>query len=451
MAKANNLLKIGVPVVLGVLLSVIFIATKHNKKNENAEDETETVVLHNLTKKEQMELGMEDGDTSTDTLRTMLVKMKEIKSDISKVKKDNQRLQEENQQLLSKNNIQLDPTQIATIVANQVEQKMADLKENLLNQSKSTDMATDSIDLPTEAITTENNNYKWINPLDVPNAPLLGDEANQNATGNFLFDALSKSQSSTDDISTPEPKEPESIPFYTIPKNSTLTGSVTMTALIGRVPIQGALMDPFPFKVVIGQENLIANGIILPDVQGAIVSGTASGDWTLSCVKGKVDSITFVFRDGRIMSIPSDEGGNSNGSGEEIAWLSTPNGTPCIPGEKKTNAPTFLASQFLLSGAEAAADGFAQAQVESVNTGNGIASAVTGDARKYIAAQGIGGGVKATAEWYRQRYGQMFDAIYVPPARKVVVNISKDIKIDYDFKARKVKYSVNNKRNFGLD
>ena len=53
-------------------------------------------------------------------------------------------------------------------------------------------------------------------------------------------------------------------------------------------------------KVLIGADNLTANGIELPDVAGAVVSGTASGDWTLSCVRGQVRSITFVFHDGTI-------------------------------------------------------------------------------------------------------------------------------------------------------
>lgn len=59
-----------------------------------------------------------------------------------------------------------------------------------------------------------------------------------------------------------------------------------MTALLGRVPVNGTVTDPYPFKVLIGKDNLTANGIELPDVEGAVVSGTASGDWTLSCVRG---------------------------------------------------------------------------------------------------------------------------------------------------------------------
>ena len=41
-----------------------------------------------------------------------------------------------------------------------------------------------------------------------------------------------------------------------------------------------------------------------PDVAGAVVSGTASGDWTLSCVRGQIRSVTFVFEDGTLVTPP---------------------------------------------------------------------------------------------------------------------------------------------------
>lgn len=96
-------------------------------------------------------------------------------------------------------------------------------------------------------------------------------------------------------------------PVYTLPENSTLTGSIAMTALIGRVPIDGVVNDPYPFKVLIGPDNLTANGIDLPEVAGAILSGTAAGDWTLSCVRGQIVSLTFVFNDGRIRTLPAPQ------------------------------------------------------------------------------------------------------------------------------------------------
>ena len=57
-----------------------------------------------------------------------------------------------------------------------------------------------------------------------------------------------------------------------------------------------------PFKVITGKENLAANGLRIPGIEGMIWSGTAVGDWTLSCVTGKLESVTFVFEDGTIQT-----------------------------------------------------------------------------------------------------------------------------------------------------
>src|SRR3546814_3715944 len=85
-------------------------------------------------------------------------------------------------------------------------------------------------------------------------------------------------------------------PVYTVPTNSTLMGSVAMTALIGRVPIDGTVNDPYPFKILVGPDNLTANGIDIPDVAGAVFSGTASGDWTLSRSEEHTSELQSLMR-----------------------------------------------------------------------------------------------------------------------------------------------------------
>jgi hypothetical protein len=47
----------------------------------------------------------------------------------------------------------------------------------------------------------------------------------------------------------------------TVPRNATLIGATAMTALVGRVPVQGQVRDPMPFKVITGADNLAANGL----------------------------------------------------------------------------------------------------------------------------------------------------------------------------------------------
>ncbi|EBV0440804.1 TIGR03752 family integrating conjugative element protein, partial [Salmonella enterica subsp. enterica serovar Brandenburg] len=239
-------------------------------------------------------------------------------------------------------------------------------------------------------------------------------------------------------------------PVYTLPENSTLVGSTAMTALLGRIPVNNKVTDPYPFKVMIGRDNLTANGIELPDVEGAIVSGTASGDWTLSCVRGDVKSITFVFSDGTVRTVPSPSGrtdnsgsdnGGTSGNGGSIGWLSDDNGIPCISGTLKSNASTYLPTIGLLGLGTSAGDALTANQYTSNTTdGGGITSALTGNAGQAVLGQALGGGFKEVAQWVKERYAQTFDAVYVPPGAKVAVHITRQLNIDYAEKGRRVKY-----------
>ncbi|EBV0439664.1 TIGR03752 family integrating conjugative element protein, partial [Salmonella enterica subsp. enterica serovar Brandenburg] len=239
-------------------------------------------------------------------------------------------------------------------------------------------------------------------------------------------------------------------PVYTLPENSTLVGSTAMTALLGRIPVNNKVTDPYPFKVMIGRDNLTANGIELPDVEGAIVSGTASGDWTLSCVRGDVKSITFVFSDGTVRTVPSpsgrtDNSGSDNGStagnGGSIGWLSDDNGIPCISGTLKSNASTYLPTIGLLALGTSAGDALTASQYTNNTTDSGgVTSALTGNAGQAVLGQALGGSFKEVAQWVKERYAQTFDAVYVPPGAKVAVHITRQLNIDYAEKGRRVKY-----------
>ena len=130
-----------------------------------------------------------------------------------------------------------------------------------------------------------------------------------------------------------------------------------MTALVGRVPVQGEVRDPMPFKVITGADNLAANGLRVPGVQGMVWSGTAIGDWTLSCVTGRLDSVTFVFEDGTIRTISGDDQSTPGGGAEKpLGWISDAQGIPCITGERKTNAPAFLTQRMGVMALQAARD-----------------------------------------------------------------------------------------------
>jgi integrating conjugative element protein (TIGR03752 family) len=306
----------------------------------------------------------------------------------------------------------------------------------------------------------------WVNPSDLPTR--LPGQADGKAglpfPTTFLDDnPLTRQQTAYERQVKDRPTEngpngkPTEHPVFTLPENATLIGSRTMTALLGRVPINGTVTDPYPFKVLIGKDNLTANGIDLPDVEGAVVSGSASGDWTLSCVRGQVNSITFVFADGRVrtlphpVALPADSGNAGNGAHTDtdtgthggIGWISDDNGIPCISGTRKSNAATYLPTLFALSAAGAAGDAMSLGQQTTQTNGyGGATTTLTGDAGKAALGKAIAGGMSESGAWVKQRYGQMFDAIYVPPGARLAVHLTRQLNIDYDDAGRRVRYDV---------
>lgn len=54
------------------------------------------------------------------------------------------------------------------------------------------------------------------------------------------------------------------------------------------------------FKVIIGKENLVVNGLCIFGIEGMIWSGIVVGDWMFFCVIGKLELVIFVFEDGII-------------------------------------------------------------------------------------------------------------------------------------------------------
>jgi len=231
---------------------------------------------------------------------------------------------------------------------------------------------------------------------------------------------------------------------YTVPANATLMGSVAMTALIGRVPVDGTVNDPYPFKVVIGPDNLTANGIEIPDVAGAVVSGTASGDWTLSCVRGQIRSITFVFHDGTIRTLPEEEGRstrshNTNDILDGLGWISDPHGIPCVSGERRSNAQQYLSTQALITAAGAGAASLIDSDSGRMSHIGGDGSLGTVDISTNEAMGRIlAGGVQDMSQWVNKLYGQAFAAVYVQPGAQVAVHIEQSLTIDYDAQGRRV-------------
>ncbi|HAV1239885.1 TPA: TIGR03752 family integrating conjugative element protein, partial [Salmonella enterica] len=447
---ASPLLKLLIPVFV---LGAGFITLKACRSSPDGEAQKNSTAVADLTDDELKALGI-DGDTPRDTVATLVGQMKQYRTEMEEMRsnsaalvKENERLRERDSNVESRINSAVSKER--ENFSNEMQKQQSSMLEQFQQQlSQLTPkspagssgaggdippgLGLDDPSVPADAV-------RWTEPADAVQTGKPGQPGSiqyPSTFGGAGDNPISQQkkvflEQAKGERSTGGREKSAAVPVYTLPENSTLTGSVAMTALLGRIPVNGTVSDPYPFKVLIGRDNLIANGVELPDVEGAVISGTASGDWTLSCVRGTVHSITFVFRDGTIRTVPqSVEKANSDSNksqGSEIGWLSDPHGLPCIPGERKSNAAEYLGSQFLLAGSAAAADAFSNGQTTSTVEGGSVTTALTGSSGQYVLGQALGGGLKESADWFKQRYGQMFDAVYVPPGHPVAIHITRQI------------------------
>ncbi|MBD2794096.1 TIGR03752 family integrating conjugative element protein [Xenorhabdus szentirmaii] len=457
--KSNSLVKILVPAVLMV---GGFIGIKSCSSTDTAAPATPpNNALASLSPEELQALGI-GGDTPEDTLRTLVGTLNKVRAEQQRLTRQNADILKENNQLKNQHHDvagQIDAA-VATLrqADEQRQRELQDEQQGLLAQIDLLTERLNSTPLPAPdspvplgagsdpySVNTAQaqDDLIWITPADEKPTDRQSID-NGNATARFPTSFLSEQPVAGQNQFQPvslqnSSKEKNEKPVYTLPENATLVGSQAMTALLGRIPVNGTVTDPYPFKILIGKDNLTANGIELPEVEGAVVSGSASGDWTLSCVRGQVNAITFVFQDGTVRTLP--------GSGQKannIGWLSDENGIPCISGERKSNAGTYLPTLFALSAMNSAGEGVNESQQTAQTNGSGgLTTALTGNAGQAALGKAMSGGMKDMSEWLKQRYSQTFDAVYVPPGARVVVHITQNLAIDYETTGRKVRYGVS--------
>ena len=246
---------------------------------------------------------------------------------------------------------------------------------------------------------------------------------------------------------------PEPLPAYTIPSNTTLVRSRSLTALIGRVPLNGQVTDPFPFQIITGRDNLLAGGHVLPELERAIWSGTATGDATLHCVTGRISQVTFIFRDGTISSL-GEAGGDASGP---LGWISNEQGYPCIPGKFVSNLQENLGKFASASFASSLSQAWSEQQTTTIQEGGAVTRAITGDPAEYALGRGISGGIDEWSRILAERAREAFDAVVVPPGQTVSIHVGQSIPIDWPPEGRRIRHvsSMNvpgaAERSGGLD
>ncbi len=414
----------------------------------------------------------QDGDTQADTIKALQAY---AKAAVNKAEHLHEYTQAQANQVV-KNSSQLDTLQRSQQVVDEKLQQSLDntrelhteitaLKKTLLNLQRElarqqpaelNNPQTDKdIELPLGLgfeevrLTPDPNQGQWYPPID-----RVSDLENTEHTDSFsgLLDHSSRLDHRLSRLKTTSQKtktaasaagrtakaENTPVPAFTLPKDAILTDAVALTALIGRIPVNGQTPDPYPIKLLVGRDNLLANDHQLPEVEGMIFSGLGVGDVNLSCVSARLYSASFIFADGRIV--------NQTSRDKPLGYLSDPYGFPCIAGRFVTNAPQFIATRMGLAGLGTAGAAYAAAQQETATaslTGT-TTSAVVGSIDKLVAGEMVQSATDEVTQWLLERQKQSFDAVVVDPGAGVAVHLDQAILIDYQPQGRQVRYDRAN-------
>lgn len=460
--KGSGLLKwLTIPAVLGA----IFLGIK--LFSEPRESNAAKSAAGTLTPEESKRLGA-DADTARDTVATLVAQVKELRGELKAAVSDNSKQKGENERLRLREGSLDERIQSALNAARaqwRQEQEGAsrdtqalldELKSRVDSMNRRSGRSSDlpiGLGLDDEDRTDEGAGLVWIEPQDTLHGNLKTNGAKAVESTPSAFPTHFGEASQTDRSSEASTRdqvtragargEATTTAIFTAPENATLLRSVAMTALIGRIPVEGTVSDPYPFKVLVGAENLTANGHELPELVGAVMSGTATGDWTLACVRGQIHSVTFVFADGSIRTISSNakKGGANRTTDSGLGWISDPYGIPCVSGRQVSNARQYLTTQMLITaagaGAAAAIDSDS-GRLGVVNAQNGASIGTVGITGNEALQRILAGGVQEISQWAERLYGQAHAAIVVPPQAEVAVHLDEPLEIDIEHDARRV-------------
>lgn len=312
-------------------------------------------------------------------------------------------------------------------------QKLSDMK-NPLDRSKSrlTEYEIDG--------ERQSDTIVWVDPIDAPQAYVDGVfQATQ-----WVENKASSAKSAVSGAVDKSREQLEVKPVLTIPENTTIVGAKLASRIVALVPKNGAVNSPMGFKLVIPAKVMAANGFDIPELAYANVGGYAIGNYSLSCARGYITSLTYVFEDGRIAQVGSNQaaagGDGKNVGADALAVLTDTAGTECVSGDFKTDAPEFLTTSTILGAATGAASAYAGAQ-QTVTKGNtGTETDVTGSVGKYVAGQSAVSGLNQGSAYLNELWASSWDVVVVDIGTAVNIEVKKPISIDYDPKGRMVRH-----------
>lgn len=479
MAQSNPIASKLVFIIGAIAISILFFVIKNNGSQPNAETvvDVETVRVGASTtlvaedvdtvNADEVMLGV-DGDTANDTIRTLNAQVaslkKKDKEKATKAKKLEMKVDElMDSPKVKKLEEQLNyfKDKVLLMEGNFLSQAVKDdeeVKPKTLDEGEFPVQARKSFKLPflkkrndipqlksatntaEKAPVAVEDEITWIEPMD--SLEVIDKEGNTQTFIPKLNDLL-KGKPDIDSV-TQRVIEPYLVKFATIPRGGTGIDTISLTALIGRIPVGGQIVDPYKFKVLLNQENLASNGITVDGLESAIVGGRASGDYALSCVQGTIDYITFTFQDGTISSYPTLEEGEvaRTGEKESLGYISDNAGVPCIEGAFISNGASYLGQQIGLTALQVGAEAYSESQVDTQYRGESITTSVGGDTSAYVAGKMASESLNETTNWLEERQQNSFDAVYLPPATKMTLHFEREIPIDYNPIGRRTNYGT---------
>ncbi len=415
--KINNKL---IPIMgIAAILGVIFVVARSCGGSSTLESEMTVVPVSPAP----------DADSPADTIKTLTANVGELINEVDALRNETARLHEERDDMEAN-------------LARQLTSGLREHSKTTSEQSQASQTNVIALEFQIEELTQrlkeiENNPVNQAYPIGGGLTGTPHQRVNLGKTSYVWVSSMDSVSGNTD--LTASLHEASLRPLVTIPKNGTLMGSTVMTSLIGRIPRDSSVRDPMPFKVITGSNNLAANGFTIDGIDGMVWSGWAVGDWTLSCVSGHLDSVTYIFEDGTIRTISS--GGARSDTESSLGWISDEQGVPCIPGKRVTNARSHLAQQILSQSTTAAAQATSAAETtHSFDSSGSLRSIVSGDLSKYILGEAIAGGTHSSSDWLNRRTSQEFDAIVVAAGHSVAIHVDQELHIDYDRTGRKLNH-----------
>ncbi len=464
MVKGNNMVKLLCVAVVVGFTAIVFVAQSQHSKEAAPLDsvETSTSVVVSTQGAAIIGEGFEDG--SDDTLRTLTATLKnrseetaqfktELKAELDSAQSELQSSLDQQKQTTSDLSTALAlVTDQLTTLQERVKAGSTSLKQKQSaafdpNWEEECDPSLTALGLGeckkpetqdknnTTSPSLTNHDYIWIDPLD----------ARYDDDDNLILPDQTTSPS-TQWKESDDDHAPQEMPLFSLHPGMVLSDAASMTALMGRVPMDGQVTDPYPFSMIVGADNLMANGVMLPEIQGAIVTGTVTGDWSLSCVRGVVETLSLILEDGRMVNYPGQESAaesDFDGSAiktNDLGFLADPNGNPCLSGERITNAPQYLTTKGLLDAATAAANAVAVSQQTISVDGNTTTSSLTGNAAKNATAEAAAASSQTVSDFIQARMGMSFDIIYVPPGVKAAIHLRQPITLSLPETPSRVRY-----------